>query len=311
VRRAAFLFLLAALAAGCREEGAPIPAVDALLSVTAGAEEVEVGAAFPLTVVRVWRKDLVPDAWNDRALAPLTLALEGTSRREDAERVEETRRYRAFAFRLSDVAVRAPRMVVRAGNDAPPRVVSAAPLHVRVRGALDPEDPGPPEVPGDLLLPPRSRAAWIAAAAGVLLAALAAAVLVRRARARRRGRVPVPDAPPPPAARPLDAAERTLARLVAIGGGDDPRSVREALERIAAVLRDDVAARLAVPAHERTSEEIVAALASAGSPARDALRRALARCDRAKFSGDASSPEDRDAAAADAIAFVRGTRDRA
>ena len=53
----------------------PIPAEDLLLEVTAGATEVELGAAFPVTVLRVWSVELAPEAWSDRALAPLMLRL--------------------------------------------------------------------------------------------------------------------------------------------------------------------------------------------------------------------------------------------
>ena len=47
-------------------------------------DEIEVGRSFPLTVVRVWTRELEPDPWNDAALAPLTVRLEEASRREDA-----------------------------------------------------------------------------------------------------------------------------------------------------------------------------------------------------------------------------------
>jgi hypothetical protein len=48
-------------------------------------------------------KALVPTAWTT-ARSPLVVRLEGTTRREDA-RVEETRRYRGYAFSRTDVLV--------------------------------------------------------------------------------------------------------------------------------------------------------------------------------------------------------------
>ncbi|MHC4732804.1 MAG: hypothetical protein ACYS6Z_19730 [Planctomycetota bacterium] len=94
-RRSLLLFL--ALAAACGEE-TPIP--DVPRDITAGAPEVELGKAFPLTVVRTWSRGQVPAAWNDEALAPLEVRLVETSRREDERRVEETRRYQGYAFSL-------------------------------------------------------------------------------------------------------------------------------------------------------------------------------------------------------------------
>src|SRR5262245_56929140 len=90
----------------------PIPDQDIAVGVLPGATEVDFGKAFPLTVVRVWRKDLVPREWTEQAFAPLAVQLEDSTRREDEHRIEETRRYRARAFTLGDVTV--PALTLRA-----------------------------------------------------------------------------------------------------------------------------------------------------------------------------------------------------
>ena len=115
------LSLLAAVAA-CRD-GAPIG--DAPLSITAAVREVPLGTAFPLEVLRTWSAGPAPD-WSDETLAPLYVRLVETSRRESEGRVEETRRYEAYAFALADLA---------------------EPVELRETRALDPTAPGPAELP--------------------------------------------------------------------------------------------------------------------------------------------------------------------
>ena len=59
----------------------------------------------PLTVTRVWRADHEPSPWDASLLEPLILRDEQVTRREARGRIEETRRYRAYVFRLNDVQV--------------------------------------------------------------------------------------------------------------------------------------------------------------------------------------------------------------
>lgn len=282
--------LALALLAAC-DAGPPIPATDLLLRVTAGAEEVAPGRAFPLTVVRVWSKDLVPAEWSDRTLAPLHLRLEEARRREDAARVEETRRYQARAFALGDVAIPAPKLRARPKDGGPERAAVAEPVRVRVRPELDPAAPGPPELPGE---PPRAPFRWVpwAAAAAAALAALALA--------RRRKRPAAAPAPPPPPA----PHERALARLREIAERE-PRDVPADFASTSAVLRDYVAERFAVRAAQRTTEELLAAPETAAC--RDALAGALGPCDLVKFAAHRPDPAERSRLLALAEAFVRGT----
>jgi hypothetical protein len=275
------------VAASCG--GPPIPAVDLLLRVTPGAEEVELGRGFPLTVVRVWKKDLAPAEWNDRALRPLAARLLGVSRREDKERVEETRRYRCHAFTLDDVRIAAVKLVARPRDGGPEVVAVDGPLRVRVRRALDPLAPGPPELPGDPVAEPFPRIPFA-------LAAVAAAVALLWVSRRNRRRAPLAA----PAAAPPDPPHlRALARLREIRErGADPAAA-------SAVVRDYLAERFDVRAAERTTEELLDAPPLAAH--RDALAAVLVPCDLVKFAGARPSPPERARLLDAAEAFVEGS----
>jgi hypothetical protein len=246
--------------------------------VVAGADETAPGRGFPLEVVRVWSKDLVPAEWSDRALAPLHLRLEEARRREDSLRVEETRLYRAYAFALGDVSIPPPRLraVPKAGGEE--RTVSADAIRVRVRPELDPAAPGPPELP---TAPPARRVPWFAWAAVALLAAAAAIALRRREPA-----APAPAPAPPP-------HETALARLRELRS----KPPEEAIVAASAVVRGYVAIRFDVRAPERTTEEVLAAV--------PALAAFLGPCDLVKFAAHRPTDAERARLLDLAEAFVR------
>ena len=269
--------LAAALLAGCGS-GTPIPETDLFLSVTPGAFEVELGKPFPLTVVRVWRKDLDPAAWSDKALAPLAVKLEEEIRRDDTARVEETRRYLAHAFSLDDIVVRGLKLVAQPRDGGAERKVSATGFRIRVKPALDPEDPGPPELPGEA---PPSRT-WMWGGMGALAVALVLLLLLRR---KPKPRAPAPAAAAPPLASPR---ERALERLRGAS-----------VEAAADILRAYVAEARGVRALEMTSEQLLAALPS------PALARVLGPADLVKFAAHVPAASERDAVLASADAFVR------
>ncbi len=131
-----------ALAPSCGG-GPPIPDEEIGIHVTAEARDVELGKAFSLTVVCVWSKALVPGEWRDQALAPLVVRLEETTRREDDGHVEETRRYRCYAFISGDVAVPAMSFKASPRDGGPERIASADALTFRVKPALTGEAAGP------------------------------------------------------------------------------------------------------------------------------------------------------------------------
>jgi hypothetical protein len=270
---------LVALLAACGG-GEPIRETDLLLSVTAGASEVELGKPFPLTVVRVWQKDLVPDEWSDRALAPLALKLEEETRRDDGTRVEETRRYLAHAFSTKDVVIPGLKLAARPRDKGPERKVSASGFRIRVKRALDPENPGPPELPGEA--PPRR--GWFLVTGGALALI---AVLFLALRRRPRAPAPAPAVAPP---APPRAHERALGRLRGA-----------TIEEAADVVREYVAEAKGIRALERTTEELLAAIPS------PALRGVLGPADLAKFAAHVATEAERERVLVSAEAFIRET----
>jgi hypothetical protein len=262
-----------------------------------------VGRSFPLTVVRVHDARLVPEAFDERSLSPLVVRLEARSRREDGTRVEETRRYRAYAFEPGETVVPAPELRARPRAGGAERSVRGEPLRLRVEATLDPAAPGPPELPGEPLSRPFP---WAAALAGLGLSLLAGSAALLASRRRRARAAPpaaaAPVAPPPPP----DASTRALGRLAAIAARGGPPA--DAVAATALVVREYAADRFGVPALRRTSAELASSLRSrVAADARAALAQALATADAAKFAAHVPSAAERDEALGRATAFVRGS----
>ena len=265
------LLLALALAGACADE-TPIP--DVPLEISAGTAEVELGKAFPLTVVRTWRRGRTPAAWDDEALAPLAVRLLETTHRENDRRVEETRRYRGYAFSLTDVRVPG--------------------LELRVKRALDPATPGPAELPGEPLPEPSSRWSWAVVGAALLAAFV---LLLRRRRPPPAVAAPAPASAPPPPGPHVRALER-LARL--------RRQQPQGREEISAyyveasgLVRDYVAERFDVPADVMTTEQLIELQAP--------LARVLPDCDLVKFARHAPDPSERERLLDAAESYVRET----
>jgi hypothetical protein len=220
-----------------------------LLEVTAGVAEIELGKAFPLTVVRAWERDRSPPEWNEEALAPLVVRPVETTRREGSGLIEETRRYRAYAFGPGEIS---------------------EPVELRVKGTLDPDRPGPAELPGEPLREPSTWLPWSAAGAALVVAA----VLVSRRRGRP-GTVPVPEPEPPPPGphlRALEHIERLRERR--------PRTHEQTQAfyvEAAGLIRDYVGERFEVRTTVRTSEDLL------GLSLHPALTAVLKPCDLVKF----------------------------
>jgi hypothetical protein len=303
--------LVAILAAGAITQacggGPEIPAVDLSMRVEGPPKEVELGRGFPLTVTRVWSKDLVPAAWDDRALAPLALRLTESSRREDGARVEETRRFQAYAFTLTNLAIPAPAFVAKPRDGGAERKVVAGPIRLHVMRALDPERPGPPELPS---LPPPEPFAWAlwGMVGGILLVLAIVGGIVRR---RLRGRASAPIAAPVAAVPPPGPHVEALDRLRRLREREPAgiEQTRADFMETSAVVRTYVAARFAVRSAERTTEELLAAppVRAAGDAPRGRLGNVLISCDLVKFAGDAPASGDRTRLLDAAEAFVRET----
>jgi hypothetical protein len=293
-RRLPALLFLAVVGCG---GPAPIAPVDVGIDVTADADSIAVGSAFHLTVTRVWRKDLIPGEWSDGNLAPLTVELLETRRREDGERVEEVRRYRAFAFVLEDVEI--PSIDFRARPESGGRTfpASAEPLSIAVRPSLDPDAPGPPAPPPGPLSDGLDRLSGVAALALLFIVIGAVLVLIRRRPAVT---------PAPPATTPLPGPDViALAHLARLRDTppDAPAADVAWHDEAARVLRDYLADRFGMPRTERTTEEYLDLL-SAEAPT-GKLRDALRPCDIVKFARRVTTAAEREALLDSATAFVR------
>jgi hypothetical protein len=288
------LTLLAAALAGCGREPAIEP-VDAGVRVVLGSTTVAPGEPFDVRVVRTWRKDLEPEPWTDRALAPLALRSEGVSWREDGARREETRRFRAQALRLGDAAVSTLAFEARPREEGSPVRAFAGAFRVEVVPALPAEDPGPPELP-PAPESPRFPWAWPLGGAFLLL-------LLARLAHRRRGRAPLAPPGPLPREDPLGPARAEalagLSGLRARVPPQDPGGARAEAFEASELVRAFVEVRYGIPAPRRTSEELVRAL----GPARPAPF--LRAWDLAKFAGRVPSVAERMRDLEAAQAFVR------
>jgi len=299
VKALALPALLVLLAAACAEKGAIEPH-DVWIGLSADVESVASGEGFDLTVVRIWRVGLEPEEWKDTFLAPLTVRLEETTWREENGHVEETRRYRAHAFALGDVTVGPIGFRASAGETG--RIAQSNRLDIRVRTAVDPDDPGPAELPGGFLATPFP---WWPTIAGVVLFGTLGLVLLRRRRRASTGETTSdrPDEPEGPA-----AWERALRRI------EELRAMRDDVlvfhTEAASCLRDYLGEQFRVGTEDMTTEEMIAAVRD--SRAIDDFRRRvlldlLGQCDGVKFARGAPSASQCESLLATATVFVRET----
>jgi hypothetical protein len=211
--------------------GDPLPPFEgAPLRVTAAVDAIELGRAFPLTVVRTWNKGEAP---GEPDLAPLAVRLLDSTRREQGGRVQEVRRYTAHAF--GDVRLPG--------------------LDLEVQRTLDPAAPGPVELPERA----PARFPWEFA-----LGAVAALALFLVLRARRTA-PPPPPAAEPPAEAPPPAHERALERLAQLRQRIDA-DAEEFYGEATALLRDYVGERFDVGAEVLTGPELTAIAPGLGTP---------------------------------------------
>jgi hypothetical protein len=158
---------------------------------------------------------------------------------------------------------------------------------------FDPKAPGPPEFPGEPLSEPFP---WIVVPAGAAAAAIAVAFLVRHHRKRATQL-----APPAEVAATVEGPDHgALQRLERLRGDDDADFVE-----IAAILKEHITERVAVPAVQMTSDELLAAPALARR--RALLAEILRACDAVKFARATASAADRLHVRDLAVRFVRET----
>jgi len=258
----------------------PPPLEDGLaLSLRAPPDAVDFGAPFALTVVRAWRDDLVPQPWDEAALAPLDLRLLERSTRRAGGAVVETRRYEARAFVLGEVALEQVALRARPRDGGRARVASATLPPLRVRSILPPDDPGLAELPGGPLGTPPRRPPDALLAALALLAGLGIG-----------GRLGRPRPAPEPAGPAAGPAARAPARARLARLREAPPAAAEAFAvEVSAIVRTHLDERLGLPAPARSTERLVAAPATRAAldPARrERLAAFLGACDRIKFAGE-------------------------
>ncbi len=291
------------LVTGCGER-VVIAADEIALQVSAGAAEIEFGRAIPLTVVRSWRKGLVPQEWGPQAFAPLSLRLVHAARVQNATHVQDTRRYDAFVFGRDVVQLTIPAFRARAA-DGSERIATGNELSLRVRTALPADDDGAIELPSDLLPePPPSRMHWwLTLGAAVLTGGTA---MVGWSRWRARAVKSPAGAIERAAGTPHERAQRRLARL-RTQTPEGAAATEVYFIELAAILRDYVAERFDIKSAERTTDEILAASELLALPSHELAARALAVCDLVKFARAAPLPTERERALTAVEHFVRDT----
>ena len=276
-----------------------------LLRVTAECEEIELGKAFPLTVIRRFSKELEPDQWSDRQLTPLTVHLKETTRREDGRYIEETRHYVCYAFSLESITLPDFVFKARPAGGGPERVAVCDGITLRVLPALDPASPGPAELPGVLLSEPVPSRWLLFTCLGLLILAAASLLWFFSARARRAGMSHAV-----PRVAPYMRAMRRLDRL----RGQQPATAPEIdafYVEASALLRDYIGERFALRAPNMTTEEFLGAPQTAHvlqASHHDLLSRFLGCCDQVKFACHAPAATDRARILDEAERFLEATR---
>ena len=291
------------LLAACGGEP-PIPDEEILFLVETEAVKVEMGRAFPLTVTRVWSRDLEPELWSDTLLAPISLHLIDRRRREEGDRIQEVRRYRAYLFSRQDLVLKGLSFKAFPKGGGAAREAVAADIRLTVVPALDPGKPGPVEYPGPPLVPPGGKAWYLVV--GIAVVAFILLLLFRRRPGGAQVTAGKEPAPPPPHV----AASARLGILRGASVRTDADALGFHVEA-AALLRDYLAERFSICRPQMTSDEVVEAHQEARvlPPTQgETLGRCLERCDLVKFARLCTTADDRDRLLAEAEGFIAATR---
>jgi len=291
------LFLAIVIVVGC-SRNEPIPEVDLALTLFAETHEVEFGKAFPLTVTRIWSKGLLPESWNDRALAPLTAHLKSCTQREDAVRIEEKRHYSCYAFAAGKIVVPAPRLGARIKNSNEEQQALGNELVFTVLSSLSAETQHQPEYPGKPMQEPFS---WNLLIVCAILLIIGVGSILGYLHQKYKHEGPArKTAPAPPHVHALSSVEKLRAF--------EPKNHEETQAfyvRASLLLRNYIEARFAVHAPGMTTEE----LANAMDASRFQLLSAfMTHCDLVKFGRYLSTVQDRTKLLDTAVSFIEQTQ---
>jgi len=279
---AALVLLTAIMPASSRDEGAgPGSAAGAELTVEADKTAATVGDPIELTVRLVVPagaeiKSFAPD---DRlkALNILDRRAEPAVDLEDGRRAQILR-YRIAAYDLDGIEVPALQATV-VGEGGVETTLASPPLSISIASVLTAEDTEPADIKKPVSMPVAPLWPWLLLAA--LLLAAGAWWLRRRRRPAGDVAAALPAAPPPPAHL---VAYAELERLLSSGllerGGE-----KEFYIELAEILKRYLEARFGIDTFERTSNEILAALRSAGVSIKVKASSAefFVACDMVKF----------------------------
>lgn len=279
---------------------------DLLLEIHVATPNIEFGQAFVLTVRRAWNRNLTPETWDDGALSPLVLRPIETTRRNDALRIEETRRFHAFLFRHGKVTIPATAFRARPRNGGLMREVFSDAFTLSVNAGLDPADIGPIEVLELLPLPASAWFGW--PAAGLLVLAgmsFLAYSFTRRGGGKTLSRRSIQSS--------IDPHDRASERLRALRTqqpvGDDEN--RAFYVEASDILRSYIEDRFTLRARRMTTDEFLEAeqtLRALQAAERSILSGFLTLCDLAKFAGQQPGASARARCLDAAAAFLSTTQ---
>ena len=252
-------------------------------------DAVEFGEALEVRLHRAWPTSWRIEPWDETAFHPLVLELVDRSLDESTERSEEVLVFRARAFSLTDVALEPVTITALDPRTGESHTASTAPLSLTVRPAVDRDQPGEIEAPSGLLDVPSARSVLLPwTVGGVVTLAFAAALfaLARRERARAAARGAREQRERRLRARITELERRLSAPTLEVHGF---------ASAVAALVRDALAERFAIPARALCREELWrrGSWSQALSDSqRDTLDELLHDCDRLEFSILPASRED-------------------
>jgi hypothetical protein len=298
-----FVLAVSSLCCGGCQPSRAITELPGSIEIQLPAETVELGVAFPLTVVQVKQKKSVESvergesvkqaaaSFNQNSLPPLVLQLLETDLRRSQGLVRVQNVYRAYCF--------------EPGLHTWPQYG----LQIEVLASLDAKNPGSIELPGDVLPLPRSWTKILGRGAAALLLLIVLQRFWRR-RLRRKAAEKNSSLADNPQVHPADRALQRLQELAR-----NPCTTQAQIDayfvEISNILRLFLVEQFAVPALEMTTEQLHGFLQKHPFlvlAERQRLDQVLNLCDQVKFAGLAGGAARREQASEFAGRFLDHSR---